>query len=67
MATQREMHLLDNRVVERNIEKGLLKKSEYVKHIKTLPDVSDKAEPISERQPLEPLTEEEEATEEEDA
>ena len=54
MATQREMHLLDIRIVERNLEKGLLSRKDYAKYLKDLPDVGDKAEPVSERQPLEP-------------
>ena len=68
MATQREMHLLDVRIVERNIDKGLLPRKKYTKHIKDLPDVTDKSEPIAEHQPLEPITDveelEAEATEE---
>lgn len=61
MATQRDMHLLDNRIAERNIRKGLLSQKDFDKHIKGLPDVSDKAEPISEHQPLEPQSEIDEA------
>ena len=57
MATQREMHLLDVRIVERNIDKGLLPRKKYTKYIKDLPDVTDKSEPIAEHQPLEPLVE----------
>jgi len=65
MATQRDMHLLDVRIADRNMEKGLLDRKKYAKYIKGLPDVSDKAEPISEHQPLEPHSEAEEAPEEE--
>jgi len=65
MATQREMHLLDNRIAERNIRKGLLTQKEFDKHIKGLPDVADKAELISEHQPLEPHSEDDEAKDEE--
>ncbi len=57
MATQRDMHLLDVRVAARNIENGLLSQSDYDKHISSLPDVADKAEPIAEHQPLEPHAE----------
>ena len=60
MATQREMHLLDIRIVERNIEKGLITRKAYNKHIKDLADVTDKSEAISEPQPLEPVEEDEE-------
>lgn len=60
MATQRDMHLLDVRIVDRNMENGLLNRTKYAKYIKDLPDVSDKAEPISEHQPLEPRSETEE-------
>ena len=61
MATQREMHLLDVRIADRNMRDGLLDRKKYAKYIKGLPDVSDKAEQISEHQPLEPRTEEDEA------
>jgi len=61
MATQREMHLLDVRVADRNMKSGLLDRNNYTKYIKDLPDVSDKAEPISEHQPLEPWTDEDKA------
>jgi len=60
MATQREMHLLDIRIVERNIAKGLVTRKAYNKYIKDLPDTTDKSEPISEPQPLEPVEEDEE-------
>ncbi len=61
MATQRDMHLLDKRIADRNIESGLLNSKKYAKYLKDLPDVSDKAEPIAEHQPLEPRSEEAEA------
>ena len=54
MATQREMNLLDNRIVARNIDKGLIAGKAYRKHLKDLPDVTDKSVPVSEIQPLEP-------------
>lgn len=60
MATQRDMNLLDVRIVDRNIQKGLIKRKEYDKYLKGLSDVSDKAEPVSEHQPLEPRSEDEE-------
>jgi hypothetical protein len=55
------MHLLDIRVAERNMEKGLLNRKKYAKYLKDLPDVTDKSEPISEPQPLEPETQDGEA------
>lgn len=60
MATQREMNLLDVRIAERNIKKGLLSRKAFNKHIKELEDVTDKSEPVSERQPLEPKEDAEE-------
>ena len=57
MATQREMNLFDNRIVHRNLRRGLISQAEYDKYLKELPDVTEKAEPISEPQPLEPHVE----------
>ena len=41
--------LLDRRIVERNIKKGLLARKDYDKFLKALPDVRDKILPIEER------------------
>src|SRR5688572_7023695 len=37
--------LFDTRIIERNIRKGLTTRKDYDKHLKTLPDVSDKIAP----------------------
>ena len=37
--------LFDNRTIERNIRKGLITRKDYEKHLKTLPDVTDKIAP----------------------
>ena len=37
--------LFDNRTVERNIRKGLITRKDYEKHLKTLPDATDKIAP----------------------
>ena len=57
MATQREMNLFDNRIVQRNLRRGLISQAEYERYLRELPDVTEKAEPIAEPQPLEPRTE----------
>lgn len=41
--------LLDKRVVERNIKKGLITREEYEKSLAELPDVADQAEEIRAR------------------
>ena len=38
--------LVDKRIVERNISKGLLSESEYQKYLTALPDVASKAEMV---------------------
>ena len=40
--------IIDKRVVARNINKGLLTKAEYDKHVKELPDLTDACEEVSE-------------------
>ncbi|MFW5921599.1 MAG: hypothetical protein ACOCUS_07145 [Polyangiales bacterium] len=35
--------LVDRRVIERNIAKGLIEKKDYEKHLESLPDVADNA------------------------
>ena len=57
MATQRDMPLLDVRMVERNIQSGAITRKEYQKFLKELPDVADKAVPVEEAQPLKPQEE----------
>lgn len=34
-------HLVDKRIVKRNIEKGLLSRKDHQKYLKDLPDASD--------------------------
>lgn len=38
--------LVDKRIVERNLRKGLLKEADYAKYIAALPDVADKGEMV---------------------
>lgn len=38
--------LLDKRVIERNIKKGLVSRETFEKHLSALPDVADQAETI---------------------
>ncbi|HEX9290669.1 MAG TPA: hypothetical protein VF904_14185 [Anaeromyxobacteraceae bacterium] len=38
--------LLDKRVAQRYVEKGVLDEKAYEKHIKSLPDLADQAVPI---------------------
>ncbi|HJL15093.1 MAG TPA: hypothetical protein RMH99_05525 [Sandaracinaceae bacterium LLY-WYZ-13_1] len=45
--------LLDKRVVERNIAKGLVDRKEYEKHLGALPDVEDNAEACTPDEPEE--------------
>ena len=35
--------LVDRRVIERNIAKGLIEKKDYDKHLESLPDVAENA------------------------
>ena len=46
--TPREM-LLDRRVVERNIRKGLVTREEYQQYVSSLPDAAENAEEIRAR------------------
>lgn len=38
--------LVDTRVIDRNIAKGLIDKKDYHKHLESLPDVADNAEQV---------------------
>ena len=38
--------LVDKRVVERYLERGRLDEKEYEKHLKSLPDLADRAVPV---------------------
>jgi hypothetical protein len=53
--------LLDKRVLNRNIAKGLVDKKAYDKHLKALPDVEDNAEPCVPDEPEEATAEGQEA------
>lgn len=44
--TNKEDFLYDVRIAERNIKDGSLSKKEYEKHLKDLPDVEEKGEPL---------------------
>lgn len=43
MSSQDESRLYDVRTLERNVRKGLINKKDLEKHLKGLPDVTDKA------------------------
>ena len=52
MADAIDPKLLDNRVVQRYLQKGRLDEKEYQRHLESLPDLADEAEEIeSEFQP----------------
>ena len=55
--------LVDKRVAARNLNKGLISKEDYDKHIATLPDLADACEEVSERLFGEPEAEDAEETE----
>lgn len=57
MATQRDMEKWDRRIIERSVQAGHISAKERDAHLAKLPDVSEKAVPIDEHQPLEPHTE----------
>ena len=46
--------IVDKRVVERNIKKGLLSREDFDKHLSALPDVADQAETVQARLGEEP-------------
>lgn len=46
MADSNETKLIDKRVAHRYVRKGILDEKEWEKHIKTLPDLADKALPL---------------------
>lgn len=50
MATKDEM-LVDKRIIERNIQKGMLSQGEYTKYLEKLPDAADNAEFVSIEEP----------------
>ena len=46
MAEQPENKLVDKRVAQRYVRKGVLDEKDYDKHIKGLPDLADQAAPV---------------------
>lgn len=42
----RDDFLYDVRVTDRHIKEGVITKKDYDKHLKNLPDVEDKSEPL---------------------
>lgn len=54
----------DNRIVERNIEKGIVTRKEYEEYLASLEDVTEKGEVIDLEQPLFAEPEEDEEEEE---
>jgi hypothetical protein len=46
MADTLDNKLVDQRVARRYIRKGLLDEKDYERHLKSLPDVADKAVPV---------------------
>jgi hypothetical protein len=46
MADDTETKLLDKRVAQRYVRKGLLDEKEWEKHLKSLPDLASQAMPI---------------------
>lgn len=47
MSTKIDLSTLDRRLAERLIRKGELAQTEWDKHLETLGDIAEKAEPIS--------------------
>ena len=47
MATKLDLSKLDRRLAERLIRKGELTQEEWDEYVATLPDVADKAEPVT--------------------
>ena len=44
--TREDLRFWDVRTIERRIRRGLVGRKDYDKHLKSLPDVADKAAPI---------------------
>jgi hypothetical protein len=44
--TKDDSRFWDVRTVDRRVRKGLINRKDYEKHLKSLPDVADKAQPI---------------------
>lgn len=46
MADQFETKTVDKRVVHRYLRKGIVDEKDYEKHVKSLPDLAEKAAPV---------------------
>ncbi len=46
MADTLDNKLVDQRVVRRNVRKGLVDEKDYERYLKSLPDVADQAVPV---------------------
>jgi len=53
MATKDEM-LVDKRIIERNIDKGMLSREDYATYLEKLPDAAANAEYVTLDEPEEP-------------
>lgn len=58
--------VVDKRVVERNIKKGLLSREDFDKHLSALPDVAEQAEEVKARLGEEPEDDDEDIDDEEE-
>ena len=47
-AEDKQTRLFDIRTIARNIKKGLTSRKDYDKHLKSLPDIAEKAAPVEE-------------------
>ncbi len=46
MADQHENRIFDKRVAHRYVRKGVLDEKDWEKHVKSLPDLADRAAPV---------------------
>ncbi len=44
--TREDLRFWDVRTIERRIRRGLIPRKDYDKHLKSLPDIADKAAPL---------------------
>lgn len=63
MADQPSDRNIDKRVVHRYVRKGIVDEKEYEKHLKTLPDLAEKAAPVEASIEGEDLDDEDDETE----
>jgi hypothetical protein len=50
----KDPRLFDQRVVERNIKRGLVTRKEYERYLKSLPDAAEKVAPAEPDEPASP-------------